>query len=335
MQTLTEIRAILESAGLAPQKAFGQNFLIDLNLLAKLVELAGLTGSQTVLEVGPGTGSLSEELLERCGKLVCVEIDRGLGNVLADRFAWANNFRLIRGDVLAGKHELSREVIEAIAPEAHLVSNLPYNIATPLLAQCLIESWRTLRHDAALQSVALDVLHKHAGETPAPQSAQTPAPQAAAETPAPQQTLCRFARMTFTVQRELADRLLAGPGGETYGPVSILVSLLGKSQAGPIVPASAFWPRPNVASRMMRIDLDVARSVEVLDIDILTALLSAAFAQRRKQIGSLLRRKDAAFAPDALAAAMAEAAIDQAQRPEQIATDQYRQMANALKQMGR
>ena len=318
MQTLTEIRAILESAGLAPQKAFGQNFLIDLNLLAKLVELAGLTGSETVLEVGPGTGSLSEELLARCGRLVCVEIDRGLGNVLADRFASAGNFRLIRGDVLAGKHELSREVIEAVAPEAHLVSNVPYNIATPLLAQCLIESWRTLRHDAALQSEALDVLHKQAGETPAPQ-----------------QTLCRFARMTFTVQRELADRLLAGPGGETYGLVSILVSLLGKTLAGPIVPASAFWPRPKVASRMMRIDLDIARSVEVLDIDILTALLSAAFAQRRKQIGSLLRRKDAVFAPDALAAAMATAAIDQTQRPEQVAADQYKQMANALKQLGR
>jgi 16S rRNA (adenine1518-N6/adenine1519-N6)-dimethyltransferase len=296
MQTQTQIRGILESAGLAPRKAMGQNFLIDHNLMGKLLELAGLDGNQTVLEVGPGTGSLTEELLARCqnGKLVCVELDRGLGDLLADRFAGVENFTLIRGDALAGKHKLSPEVLAETGPEAHLVSNLPYNIATPLLAECLIGSWRTLNSDK-----------KSAG-------------------------LCRFNRMTFTVQREVGDRLQAGLASQAYGQVSILVSLLGKCSPGPIVPATAFWPRPAVASRIMRIDFDASQAVGVVNIDVLTSVLAGAFAQRRKQIGSMLHRKDVAFAAPALADAMGQAKIDPTCRPEQIAPEQYRILANAL-----
>jgi 16S rRNA (adenine1518-N6/adenine1519-N6)-dimethyltransferase len=239
---------------------------------------------------------LTEELLARCqhGKLVCVELDRGLGDVLADRFAAAENFTLIRGDALAGKHKLSPEVIAAIAPDAHLVSNLPYNIATPLIAQCLIDSWRAMNSD------------KKAGD------------------------LCRFNRMTFTVQREVADRLLAGVESQAYGQVSILVGLLGKCRPGPIVPATAFWPRPAVASRIMRIDFDAASAAGVVNVDVLTAVLAGAFAQRRKQIGSMLRRDDVAFAAAALAEAFGRAKIDPTCRPEQIGPEQYRILANAL-----
>ncbi|HUU59508.1 MAG TPA: rRNA adenine N-6-methyltransferase family protein, partial [Phycisphaerae bacterium] len=65
MQTLREIRQMLDAEGLAPHKRFGQSFLVDLNLMRKLLELADLEGSETVLEVGAGTGSLTEELLDR------------------------------------------------------------------------------------------------------------------------------------------------------------------------------------------------------------------------------------------------------------------------------
>ena len=75
MQTQHEIQELLETFGLAPQRRFGQNFLIDQNLLTKLIELAEVDSAQTVLEVGPGTGSLTEELLARAGKVVAVEID--------------------------------------------------------------------------------------------------------------------------------------------------------------------------------------------------------------------------------------------------------------------
>jgi len=78
MQTLNEIRQLLCDAGLEPRKRFGQNFLYDQNLLGKLLELAEIEAGGVVLEVGPGTGSLTEELLARAERVVAVEIDRGL-----------------------------------------------------------------------------------------------------------------------------------------------------------------------------------------------------------------------------------------------------------------
>ena len=76
---------MLEQAGLAPQKMFGQNFLIDHNLLAAMVELAGVGEGDTVLEVGPGTGVLTERLLEAGTRVLAVEIDRGLAELLRKR----------------------------------------------------------------------------------------------------------------------------------------------------------------------------------------------------------------------------------------------------------
>jgi len=198
MQTLTEIRQMLDQAGLRPQKAFGQCFLIDHNMLAKLLELAELAEAADVpaglgvLEVGPGTGTLTEELLDRGIGVTAAEIDHGLCRLLRQRLAARPGFTLVEGDVLAGKHAIAPGVLEALPELTQLVSNLPYNIATPLLAECLIESWRHQKR------------------------------------PAPSRRL--FTRMSFTVQREVADRLSAGPGSDAYGPVSVLAAALARSR---------------------------------------------------------------------------------------------------------
>ena len=84
-QTLSEIRRLLAEAGLAPQHRFGQHFLIDLNLMRKVVAAADLQPADTVLEVGPGTGSLTEILLDRGARVVAVEIDHGLQGILRRR----------------------------------------------------------------------------------------------------------------------------------------------------------------------------------------------------------------------------------------------------------
>jgi 16S rRNA (adenine1518-N6/adenine1519-N6)-dimethyltransferase len=295
MQTLTQIREILDQAGLAPQKAFGQNFLIDLNLLGKLVELADLRPDKTVLEVGPGTGSLTEELIARCGKVVAVEIDRGLGQMLADRFAGQGNFSLIGSDVLADKHHISPAVLDQLGPTAHLVSNLPYNIATPLLMECLLMSWRS----------------RHTPEAD------------------PGSLVC-FESLTFTVQREVADRLVAACDGGAYGPVSVLIGLLTNATLGSIVPASAFWPRPSVDSRIVRLDFDPQAAARLQDAGVLMNLLSLAFNQRRKQIGSILRRKESPFDASSLQGALAAAGIDPSLRPQQVEPGQFLAMSNAL-----
>jgi len=291
MQTQSEIRELLEAAGLRPQRMFGQNFLIDRNLMNKLLETAELAGGETVLEVGPATGSLTEELAGRAGRVVAVEIDRGLFGVLQARVGLSEKVKLICGDVLAGKHAISPEVLGELGTQAHLVSNLPYYVATPLVAECLMLSWRTLAGKA--------------GGT-------------------------LFDRMTFTVQQELAERLAARPGGARYGPVSVIVSLLGRLTFGWPVPASAFWPRPKVASRIVRIDFDAAAAARLAGASVLQQVLAVAFVHRRKQIGSVLRRSDTPFESSALAAGMAEARIARTVRPQDVTPQQYLVWSNAM-----
>jgi 16S rRNA (adenine1518-N6/adenine1519-N6)-dimethyltransferase len=143
-QTLTEIRALLAAEGIAPRPRFGQNFLIDLNLMRKLVEAAELRAGDVVLEVGAGTGSLTEILLERGARVVAVEIDRGLQRILHRRLGDHPRFTLIEADVLETKHRINPLLMRVLGeqlPSAggarKLAANLPYQIATPLLMDLL------------------------------------------------------------------------------------------------------------------------------------------------------------------------------------------------------
>ena len=293
MQTLNEIRQLLSDAGLEPRKRFGQNFLYDQNLLAKLLELAEIDSGQTVLEVGPGTGSLTEELLARAKRVVAVEIDRDLCRLLGDRLGGDEKLTLLCGDVLAGKHAMCPEVLDALGTSAVLVANLPYNIATPLVAICLEGTYRAQANPA-------------------------------------QAGLCRFDRLTFTVQHEVADCLAAKPGSKDYGPVSILAALLGRAQLGPTIPPSAFWPRPGVVSRIVRLDFDIEAAGKLRDIDMLEKVIRLAFAQRRKQIHSAARRKGAGIDLAVFDDALAAAGIERSVRPEQVSPEQYLLLANFL-----
>ncbi len=144
-QTKTEIQAILAAAGIRPLKRFGQHFLIDGNLMGKLVAAAELTAADVVLEVGPGTGSLTEALVQQCGHVVAVEIDRTLHRVCRDRVRPADKLTMIQGDVLERKTAVAVEVREALhaRQRAHggrllLVANLPYQVATPLVLDLLV-----------------------------------------------------------------------------------------------------------------------------------------------------------------------------------------------------
>lgn len=163
-QTLHEIKALLAAAGLAPQHRFGQNFLIDLNLLAKVAAAAELEPADVVLEVGPGTGSLSELILASGARLIAVEIDRGLQELLAQRLGAEPRFTLICGDALANKNNVSPALTAALAaaPPAlggarKLVANLPYQIATPLILELLSNPPRLERLVVTIQK---EVAHK-------------------------------------------------------------------------------------------------------------------------------------------------------------------------------
>lgn len=141
MQTLTQIRALLERAGHAPKKSLGQNFLTDHNLIRKLLDAADLQPGEAVLEIGPGTGTLTEGLLERGVHVIACELDTGLAQVLRETLGveHPDRFTLIEGDCLANKRTMNTDVAALLGDRVggaagfKLVANLPYHAATPLM----------------------------------------------------------------------------------------------------------------------------------------------------------------------------------------------------------
>ncbi len=145
MQTKQQIRELLDSAGVRPNKRFGQNFLIDLNLMRLLIDTANIQKNDVVLEVGPGTGSLTQAIAEKAGFCVSVEIDGVLANIAKGQLADKSNVEIIAADVLKNKFEINPVVIDALnrARAIHngrllLVANLPYIAATPLIINLVI-----------------------------------------------------------------------------------------------------------------------------------------------------------------------------------------------------
>lgn len=140
-QSKQQIQAILSAANARPRHRFGQNFMIDQNLVRLIAEAGRVGPGDLVIEVGPGTGTLTEELLSRGARVAAVEIDRDLAASLRARYAGDDRFELIEGDALAGKHELNPAILERVrssSAPAKLVANLPYNIASPLVVETLL-----------------------------------------------------------------------------------------------------------------------------------------------------------------------------------------------------
>ncbi len=145
-QNKHQIQSLLNQANTEPRKRFGQNFMIDQNLVRTVADAGQIQPGDWVIEVGPGTGTLTEELLARAGRVIAVEIDRDLAGMLREKFRNEPKFQLIEGDALETKHGLNPQLLAAIqsrsqdpsAPAIKLVANLPYNIASPLIIELLI-----------------------------------------------------------------------------------------------------------------------------------------------------------------------------------------------------
>jgi len=140
MQTKTQIRELLASVGVVPRRKFGQHFLVDLNLLRLVAEAADIGRADVVLEVGCGTGSLTQLLAERAGRVVTVEIDPVLAGLARAQLAECDNVDLVEADALSSKGTLNPEVAEAVdrarvkrGGRLLLVANLPYDIASALM----------------------------------------------------------------------------------------------------------------------------------------------------------------------------------------------------------
>lgn len=140
MHTKNQIRQLLESAGVRPNKRFGQHFLIDLNLMRLMIDTADIQKNDAVLEVGCATGSLTEAIAEKAGFCVAVEIDAVLANIAKTQLADRSNVEIIAADALKNKFEINPVVTDALnrararyKGRLLLVANLPYVAGTPLM----------------------------------------------------------------------------------------------------------------------------------------------------------------------------------------------------------
>lgn len=284
-QTKHEIQAILAAAGIRPLKRFGQHFLIDGNLMTKLVAEAGIRPADTVLEVGPGTGSLTELLLAAAGHVVAVEIDRGLHAVLEKRLISSGNLTLLHIDILESKSRIAAPVLAALGERQAqlggrimLVANLPYDVATPLIVDLLV------------------------GELAA-------------------SPLC------FTVQAEVAERMMAPAGGREYGPLSIMVQALGEVRRIARIPPEAFWPMPKVDSAMMRIERRDDEAAGGGRQATLGHIVHSCFNHRRKTLRWSLQK---AVSEATFAAVEAKGRWDLSLRPERLTVADWVALAQTV-----
>jgi len=133
------LRDLLESRDIRPKKGLGQNFLVDPVYLRKIAEAAELSRDDLVLEIGPGTGNLTEHLLARAGRVIAVELDRRMVDLLRQRFAGVETLTLIQGDIL------SVDLPALLQPHLgkfrayKVVANLPYYVTSAAL-RLLLES---------------------------------------------------------------------------------------------------------------------------------------------------------------------------------------------------
>lgn len=259
MQSISEIRALLRERGLRPKRRLGQNFLHDKNQLSKLVAAAGVEAGEVVLEVGPGTGTLTETLVEAGAEVVACEIDADLASIVRDRLG--EQITLIEGDCIEKGRRLDARVRDALGGRPfRLVANLPYQVASPLMVALLLEH-----------------------------------PE------------CRG--QYVSIQREVADRLLARPGTKAYGPLGIIVQALATVERIAILKPTSFWPQPAVTSAMVAIRPDTGRTLA--DPAAFARFVTELFGKRRKQLGTIFGR-DRAW-PDG---------VVPEQRPETLSVDQ-------------
>lgn len=265
-----------------PSKRFGQNFLTDQRVIQRIVEALAPRPDETIVEIGPGRGALTNALLDKAGRLVAIEFDRNLIPILEESFGSKDNFTLVQNDALI------TDVCEVIRPAtvARVVANLPYNIATAIL-QRLIEQRRCLTE------------------------------------------------MVLMLQKEVVDRITAGPGSGERGYLSVLVQTYCQTEKLFDVAPSSFRPAPKIWSSVLRLVVRPQPAANVQNEVLLWQVVSAGFAQRRKTILNNLRN-----APSPLreivknhggaSIVLCQAGVDLQRRAETLTLDEWARIARVL-----
>ncbi len=269
----------LRQNNLRARKALGQHFLTDPSICTAIVEGASVSPSDVVVEVGPGLGALTRLLAERAGRVIAVEIDTGLADILKEELADLGNVDVINRDFLTMD-------LRTLAGESggilRVVGNLPYNITSPILFQLMDTP---------------DIL----------------------------------TRATFMVQKEVADRLLAEPGGRDFGIVTVLLGYHAEVSRLFDVSPRSFHPRPRVGSTVIRVDFEKPFPQRVGDERYLRSVVKAAFSMRRKMIKNCLSRAASLHrTEETVMAALESVGIDPNARAETVSLARFVALAETL-----
>jgi 16S rRNA (adenine1518-N6/adenine1519-N6)-dimethyltransferase len=217
------------------RKRFGQHFLTDSSVIDAIVRAIGPRPGEALVEIGPGLGAMTQPLLERCGRLTVVELDRDLAARLRQR----HGLDVVESDVLKVDFGALADRLAGEGGRLKVVGNLPYTISSPILFHLL--PWAH-----------------------------------------------RVAEQVFMLQKEVVDRMAAGPGGKVYGRLSVMLQWRYGIESVLDVPPEAFDPPPRVDSAVVR--MTPRPDFAALDLPRFEAMVAAAFSQRRKLLRHSLGR---------------------------------------------
>lgn len=271
---LPPLREVIRTHDLVAKRQLGQNFLLDLNLTAKIARMAGDLSACDVLEVGPGPGGLTRGLLaEGARRVLAVEKDSRCLPALAEiAAAYPGRLSVVNGDAL------TVDVLSHLSPPIRVVSNLPYNIGTELLIRWLTPPvWPPV-----------------------------------------------WQSLTLMFQREVAERIVAKPGGSHYGRLALLAQWRCDARIVMSLPPEAFTPAPTVHSAVVHLTA-LPEPRFAADGAVLGRLTAAAFNQRRKMLRSSLK----SLAPD-IEDHLKAADILPTQRAEEVSLERFCALARSL-----
>lgn len=137
MSVLKDTKFIMDKYHITANKNLGQNFLVNDDAVTGIVDAANVSKDNLIIEIGPGLGTLTKELLDRAGKVICIELDKRMIEILNDRFSMYDNFKVLNDDVL--KVNLKELIAEEKVKTTKIVANLPYYITTPIIMKLLEE----------------------------------------------------------------------------------------------------------------------------------------------------------------------------------------------------
>ena len=272
------VRRLLKEFDIQPKKSLGQNFLTDQRALERIVEAAELTPEDIVLEIGPGLGTLTRLLAERAGRVIAVELDQRLVEVLRQTVADLPNVEIIHGDVLELnpadllERHMGSQLLAADCVQPSVASRRQAAGSAPLPPQSWGERGAGANYDA------LSLQYKVVANLPYYITSAILRHLLTAEV--------RPKLMVVTVQLEVARRIIADPGDMSLLAVS--VQFYGRPRIVTRIKAGAFYPSPQVDSAVIRIDLDDQLVIEEDDADGFFEVVRAGFAQRRKQLRNTL-----------------------------------------------